>query len=110
MVMSEKPAHIKLVGESLEDTDFSTPGHRDAAEWILRLWPETHNLNEIARRSDWSPSHIQNVFSEYFEAASERQDYALGGAPEYSQQDIEAAYQDGYRDGYRDGFEDGQES
>lgn len=107
--MSDKPAHIELAGGTLEDTDFDTPGHRDAAKWILKLWPETHNLNEIARRSDWSPSHIQNVYNQYFQPADEPHELEFGSRA-YSKEDVDAAYRRGYRDGYREGFEDGQDS
>lgn len=108
---TDKPAHIQLrSGElkitdfstPLEDTIFETPHQRDAARYILVHWEETHNMNEIARRSGYSPSHIRNVYHEFFEPADV--------PPELDRDDEtdeEGEYTEGYRDGYRDGFKDG---
>lgn len=83
--MSRKPQHIVLRDtdlkscaatdgtlpprylEQLDEYEFKTPGQRDGATAILRHWEDTHNLNEIARRSDWSNTHIQDVYTTYFE-------------------------------------------
>ena len=118
---SDKPAHIQLRGDGLKNTEFDTAGERDAAEWILELWPETHNLSEIARRSDWSPSHIRSVFNEYFEPAEEPPETDGGGlarsktgfrmdedaVPEWIVEKVKEAYREGYQDGYDDGYAQG---
>lgn len=63
----QKPDHIRLVGGNIDDTEFETAGQRAAAQDILQLYPKTHNLREISDRTQWSHSHIRNVFREYFE-------------------------------------------
>lgn len=110
--MTTKPAHVRLREGSLKDTDFSTPGQREAARAILQHWEDTHNFTEIARRTGWSKSHIRNVFDEYFESAESPPEPEAEGfrnrALEELPDDILEAYRKGYRDGFKDGLKNTQ--
>lgn len=101
-----KPDYLKLRGESLEDVDWETPSQRAAALDILRLWPQTKTFREISRRTDWSPSHIRNVYEEYFEPAASRAESHHDLASADTEEEDPEAYRDGYRDGFEDGFEE----
>lgn len=108
--LEEKPAHVRLRGGDLNSTDFRTPGHRAAAEAILEYWDETHNFSAIAAKSDWSQSHIRNVFYEYFEAADAPDGDGLTSPSEIPDELYKQIYREAYRDGHDDGFEDGYEA
>jgi len=106
----DRPAYIRPVGGTLEDTAFETASQRAAAEAILEHWPETHNFREIARRTSWSPAHIRKTFHEYFEPAeephhSDREADTSDTVPPVSEQhrrELRDAYIRGYLDGVRD--------
>lgn len=119
---TDKPAHVQLRDTDLKSTDvkvsedipvevndvlqnhpFDTAGQRDAAREILRLWEATHaNFSEIARQTDWSTSHIREVYDEFFE----RYEYS-GQYDESDDVDRESEYRKIYREAYSDGYEDG---